>query len=57
MALITELIRRDLPYYDATLSREFVAGMSGFARRQGMLDIQLAYEDVVAAQFSGLWKQ
>src|SRR5271170_7680900 len=36
--LITDLIRRDLPYYDATLSRDFVAGMSGFARKQNILD-------------------
>jgi len=56
-ALITDLIRRDLPYYDATLSREFVAGMSGFARRQGILGGEVAYEDVVAAQFAPLWKQ
>jgi len=32
--LITELIRRDLPYYDATLSREFIAGMTTFLRSQ-----------------------
>ena len=56
-ALITELIRRDLPYYDATLSREFIAGMSGFARQQGILDGEVAYEDVVATQFAPLWKQ
>jgi NitT/TauT family transport system substrate-binding protein len=55
-ALITDLIRRDLPYYDATLSREFVAGMSGFARRQGILGGEVAYEDVVATQFAPLWK-
>jgi NitT/TauT family transport system substrate-binding protein len=55
-ALITDLIRRDLPYYDATLSREFIAGMSAFARREGILDSDLAYENVVAAQFSPLWK-
>jgi NitT/TauT family transport system substrate-binding protein len=55
-ALITDLIRRDLPYYDATLSRDFVAGMSGFARKQNILDSDLAYEDVVATQFSSLWK-
>ena len=36
--LIAELIRRDLPYYDATLSREFVAGMTAFLRSQGVLD-------------------
>jgi NitT/TauT family transport system substrate-binding protein len=55
-ALITDLIRRDLPYYDAALSRDFVAGMSAFARREGILDSHLSYENVVAAQFSSLWK-
>ena len=55
-ALIAELIRRDLPYYDATISREFVAGMTQFARDMGVLEGELAYEDVVATQFSNLWK-
>jgi NitT/TauT family transport system substrate-binding protein len=54
--LITGLIRRDLPYYDATLSRDFIAGMNAFARSQNILDGDLAYEDVVATQFSPLWK-
>jgi NitT/TauT family transport system substrate-binding protein len=54
--LITELIRRDLPYYNATLSREFVAGMAGFARAQGLLDGEVSYENVVAAQFAPLWR-
>ena len=55
-ALVTDLIRRDLPYYDATLSREFVAGMSEFARRQGILDGEVAYERAVATQFATLWQ-
>ena len=54
-ALIVDLIRRDLPYYDATLSREFVVGMSDFARRQGILDGEVAYEQIVATQFATLW--
>ena len=54
--MIAELIRRDLPYYDATLSPDFVAGMSEFARSQGLLAEQVAYEDVVATQFAPLWK-
>jgi ABC-type nitrate/sulfonate/bicarbonate transport system substrate-binding protein len=54
--LIAELIRRDLPYYDATISREFVAGMNRFARAIGILDREVPYEQVVATQFSGLWK-
>jgi NitT/TauT family transport system substrate-binding protein len=55
-ALIAELIRRDLPFYDATLPRDFIAGMTAFARSQGVLDRELAYEDVVATQFAPLWK-
>jgi ABC-type nitrate/sulfonate/bicarbonate transport system substrate-binding protein len=55
-ALITELIRRDLPYYDPTISREFVAGMTQFARDMGVLEGELAHEDVVATQFSKYWK-
>jgi NitT/TauT family transport system substrate-binding protein len=54
--LIAELIRRDLPYYDATLSREFVAGMTAFLRTQRVLDSDVPYEGVVATQFATLWK-
>jgi ABC-type nitrate/sulfonate/bicarbonate transport system substrate-binding protein len=54
-ALIVDLIRRDLPYYDAMLSREFVDGMSNFARRQGILDGEVAYEQIAATQFAMLW--
>jgi ABC-type nitrate/sulfonate/bicarbonate transport system substrate-binding protein len=54
--LITDLIRRDLPYYDATISPAFVAGMAGFARGQGILEGEVTYEDVVATQFTTLWK-
>jgi len=54
--LISELIRRDLPYYDASISREFVAGMNKFSRDVGILTGDVAYEDVVATQFAGLWR-
>src|SRR5215472_5429104 len=54
--LITDLIRRDLPYYDAALSPDFIAGMAEFARGQGLLSGQVAYTDVVATQFAPLWK-
>jgi len=55
-ALITDLIRRDLPYYDATLSRDFIVGMTEFLRRQGILEGEAPYERVVAAQFAPLWR-
>jgi NitT/TauT family transport system substrate-binding protein len=54
---IAELIRRDLPYYDASISRTFVAGMNQFSRDVGILTGDVAYEDIVATQFAQLWKQ
>ena len=54
--LIAELIRRDLPYYDASISRDFVAGMNQFSRDVGNLKGDVPYESVVATQFSHLWK-
>jgi ABC-type nitrate/sulfonate/bicarbonate transport system substrate-binding protein len=53
--LIAELIRRDLPYYDATISRAAVSGMSCFARTLGILDEDLVYDDVVATELAPLW--
>ena len=54
--LIAELIRRDLPYYDASISPGFVAAMNQFCRDAGILTGDVAYADVVATQFAGLWK-
>jgi len=46
-ALIAELIRRDAPFYDATISREAVESMNRFARDLGLLSRPVSYEDVV----------
>lgn len=53
--LIAELIRRDLPYYSAEISREFVSGMNRFTRDLGILDVDVPYEMIVAAQMKPLW--
>ena len=53
--LIAELIRRDLPYYDASITPGFVTGMNQFARDIGILKGNPRYEDVVATQFQSLW--
>src|SRR5436305_3879560 len=53
--LIAELIRRDLPYYDAAISPEFVAGMNQFARDLGILHGVAPYDRVVATRFAPLW--
>src|SRR5271167_2449469 len=52
--LIAELIRRDLPYYDARITPEFVAGMNAFARDLGILRGDVPYERVVATRFAAL---
>ena len=54
--LIAELIRRDLPYYDPTISEESVASMNRFAQDIGLLTGSVPYDRVVATEFSHLWK-
>jgi len=54
-ALIAGLIERDLPYYDAVISEEFVDGMNQFARDLGILHGHPAYGDVVATGVRDLW--
>jgi ABC-type nitrate/sulfonate/bicarbonate transport system substrate-binding protein len=54
--LIAELIRRDLPYYDASISESFVTGMNQFARDLGLLTEHVSYKKIVATQFLPLWK-
>jgi ABC-type nitrate/sulfonate/bicarbonate transport system substrate-binding protein len=54
--LIAELIRRDLPYYDAAISEETVVKMNRFAEDVGLLSGPVRYEQVVATQFRHLWK-
>lgn len=55
--LIAELIRRDLPYYDPTISEETVTAMNRFAQDIGLLSAAVPYENVVATQFSALWRE
>jgi NitT/TauT family transport system substrate-binding protein len=54
-ALIAELIRRDLPYYDAAISRHSVAAVNRFAQDLGLLAGPVPYETVVAADLAALW--
>jgi hypothetical protein len=39
------------------LSPAFIAGMTAFARSQGLLAGEVPYESVVAMQFAPLWKE
>ncbi len=54
--LIAELIRRDLPFYDAKITPDTVAGINAFARNLGILKGDVPYDRVVATQFAPLWQ-
>jgi hypothetical protein len=53
--LIAELIRRDLPYYDASISQESVAAMNRFARASGILNTDPGYGRIAATELCALW--
>ena len=55
--LIAELIRRDLPYYDPTITEEMVGSLNQFAQDMGLLSKPVPYEQVVATQFRHLWTE
>jgi ABC-type nitrate/sulfonate/bicarbonate transport system substrate-binding protein len=47
-ALIAELVRRDLPYYDAEIPERAITGMKRFARERGLLEGDPSYDQIVA---------
>jgi ABC-type nitrate/sulfonate/bicarbonate transport system substrate-binding protein len=55
--LIAELIRRDAPYYDPTISEEVVTKMNRFAQECGLLSGPVPYDQVVDTRFSHLWTE
>ena len=48
VALIAELVRRDVPYYDADIPERAVRGMNRFARERGLLRGDPAHDRIVA---------
>ncbi len=53
--LIKEIVARDLPYYDASISPRSAAALNQFARDVGLLDTEPAYGEMVAVRFDDLW--
>jgi ABC-type nitrate/sulfonate/bicarbonate transport system substrate-binding protein len=47
-ALIAELVRRDVPYYDAEIQPRTVSAVNRFARAEGLLESDPPYEQIVA---------
>jgi NitT/TauT family transport system substrate-binding protein len=55
-SLIAELVERDLPFYDPAIHKTSFDSMCKFAQTVGLTKGVGKYEDVVATQFSDLWK-
>jgi NitT/TauT family transport system substrate-binding protein len=55
--LIAGLIARDAPFYDPEISQNAVNGLMKFATRTGLVKDAVPYADLVATQFSHLWKE
>lgn len=53
--LIAQVVERDLPFYDAAVTEDFVAGMNAFSRDMGLMSEDHAYEEIVATRFRDLW--
>ncbi len=54
-ALIAQVVERDLPFYDATISPDFVMGMNTFCSDMGLMAGDTSFEAIVATQFAHLW--
>ena len=54
--LIAQVVERDLPYYAAAISPEFVEGMTEFQRNVGLVKGEFSYEQCVATRFAGYWE-
>jgi ABC-type nitrate/sulfonate/bicarbonate transport system substrate-binding protein len=54
-AMIVDVVRRDLPFYETAITPVAVAGMNQFARHMGHLTVDVDYKDVVAPGFMHLW--
>jgi len=55
--IIAELIERDAPFYDPSISEEAVVRLNQFAQDVGLLTGPIPYERVVSTQFVHLWKE
>ncbi len=56
-SLIADLIARDAPFYDATITAEAVDGINKFAMANGLLAEPIPYDRLVATQFRNLWSK
>jgi NitT/TauT family transport system substrate-binding protein len=55
-SLIAEIVLRDLPFYDVSISEASVSAINAFARDMGVLTDDVPFDQIVAAQFQDLWR-
>jgi ABC-type nitrate/sulfonate/bicarbonate transport system substrate-binding protein len=53
--LIAQVVRRDLPFYDATIEQASVLAINAFAKDMSVLADDVPYHEIVAMQFRHLW--
>ena len=54
-SLIADVVERDLPFYSAAISEDFVKGMNKFQKDVGLVKGDVSFEQVVATQFINSW--
>jgi ABC-type nitrate/sulfonate/bicarbonate transport system substrate-binding protein len=54
-SLIADLVERDAPFYDATISADAIDGLNRFAKANGLIADAIPYEALVASEFRHLW--
>ena len=54
-SLIADVVERDLPFYSAAISEDFVKGMNKFQKDVGLVKGDFSFEQVVATQFMKFW--
>ncbi len=54
--LIAQVVERDLPFYTAAITEDFVVGMNKFQKDVGLVTGDFKYAQVVATQFMSEWE-
>jgi NitT/TauT family transport system substrate-binding protein len=57
VALIAEIVRRDLPFYDVPIREASVSAINAFAQNMGVLAGDVPFDQIVATQFQYLWRE
>jgi NitT/TauT family transport system substrate-binding protein len=57
LEMLPDLIARDAPFYDPTVTEEMIAKTTQFANDMNLLSGPVPYERAVATQFCDLWKR